>query len=89
VPAAVHEKGYRTLTVEDITTRAGVSRRTFYENFRDKAYRRMTELLLTYLPWIPVIQPSEDYGMQKYVSFTPNGDQQLDIRRFNFRMRRA
>jgi len=59
------------------------------ENFRDKAYRRMTELLLTYLPWIPVIQPSEDYGMQKYVSFTPNGDQQLDIRRFNFRMRRA
>jgi AcrR family transcriptional regulator len=36
VPAAVREKGYRALTVEDITAGAGVSRRTFYENFRDK-----------------------------------------------------
>lgn len=36
VPAAVREKGFQALTVEDITARAGVSRRTFYENFRDK-----------------------------------------------------
>jgi AcrR family transcriptional regulator len=36
VPAAVAAKGYPALTVEDICTRAGVSRRTFYENFRDK-----------------------------------------------------
>lgn len=52
VPAAVHEKGYRALTVEDITTRAGVSRRTFYENFRDKedcfvtSYRQHAEELM-------------------------------------------
>ena len=59
------------------------------ESLRDRDYKRMTEIALEYLPWIPVIQPSEDYGMQKYVSFTPNGNQQLDIRRFNFHMRRA
>lgn len=35
VPAAVREKGFASLTVEDISSRAGVSRRTFYENFRD------------------------------------------------------
>lgn len=35
VPGAVREKGFAALTVEDISTRAGVSRRTFYENFRD------------------------------------------------------
>ena len=36
VPAAVRAKGFPALTVEDICARAGVSRRTFYENFRDK-----------------------------------------------------
>jgi AcrR family transcriptional regulator len=34
VPAAVCEKGFGSLTVEDICSHAGVSRRTFYENFR-------------------------------------------------------
>lgn len=52
VPAAAHEKGYRALTVEDITAHAGVSRRTFYENFRDKedcfvtSYRQHAEELM-------------------------------------------
>ena len=36
VPVAVRAKGFLALTVEDICGRAGVSRRTFYENFRDK-----------------------------------------------------
>jgi AcrR family transcriptional regulator len=36
VPSAVAAKGYPAMTVEDICSRAGVSRRTFYENFRDK-----------------------------------------------------
>lgn len=35
VPASIREKGFAALTVEDICVRAGVSRRTFYENFRD------------------------------------------------------
>jgi AcrR family transcriptional regulator len=36
LPGAVSAKGYTALTVEDISARAGVSRRTFYENFHDK-----------------------------------------------------
>lgn len=35
VPIAVCEKSFASVTVEDISAHAGVSRRTFYENFRD------------------------------------------------------
>jgi AcrR family transcriptional regulator len=35
VPGAIRDKGFAALTVEDVCARAGVSRRTFYENFRD------------------------------------------------------
>lgn len=52
VPGAVREKGFAALTVEDISARAGVSRRTFYENFRDvedcfaASYRQHAQELL-------------------------------------------
>jgi peptide/nickel transport system substrate-binding protein len=57
--------------------------------FRGDAYREMTKLMLEHLPWIPIIQPYEDYGLQKYVEWTPNPNQQFDIRRFNFKFHRA
>ena len=53
VPTAVCAKGYLALTVEDICAEAGVSRRTFYENFRDKedcfitSYRHYSDELIT------------------------------------------
>jgi peptide/nickel transport system substrate-binding protein len=59
------------------------------EKFRGEAYKEMTKIFLEYLPWLPVIQPYEDYGLQKYVEFTPNPNQQLEVRKFNFRLRRA
>ena len=59
------------------------------EKFRGEAYREITKVFLENLPWIPVIQPYEDYGMQKYVEFTPNPNQQFEVRRFNFKFRRA
>ncbi len=59
------------------------------ENFRGRSYKRMTEIFLEHLPWIPILQPYEDYGVQKHVEWTPNPNQQFDVRRFNFRMRRA
>ncbi len=31
----------------------------------------------------------EDYGIQKYVEWTPNPNQAFEIRRFNFKFRRA
>src|SRR6478672_6443881 len=36
VVAAVAEKGYAEMTVADVVARAGVSRRTFYEQFDDR-----------------------------------------------------
>ena len=59
------------------------------EKFRADAYKKMTQLFLEHLPWLPVIQPYEDYGMQKYLEWTPDPLQQLEIRRFNFKFRRA
>jgi peptide/nickel transport system substrate-binding protein len=59
------------------------------EKFRGEAYRDMTRIFLENFPWLPVIQPYEDYGLQKYVEFTPNPNQQFEIRRFNFRFRRV
>jgi ABC-type transport system substrate-binding protein len=55
---------------------------------RDDAYRKMTAIFLEHNPWIVVLQPYEDYALRRYVEFTPNPDQQLELRRFNFRMRR-
>ena len=59
------------------------------EKFREQAYREMTKIFLEHFPWIPIIQPYEDYGIQKYVEWTPNPNQQFEIRRFNFKFRRA
>ena len=59
------------------------------EKFRGTAYKDMTKIFLEHLPWLPVIQPYEDYGIQKYLDFTPNPNQQFEIRRFNFKFRRA
>ena len=59
------------------------------EKFRGEAYKEMTRIFLEHFPWIPVIQPYEDYGLQKFVEFTPNPNQQFEIRRFNLKFRRA
>jgi len=59
------------------------------EKFRAEAYREMTKIFLENFPWIPIIQPYEDYGLQKYVEYSPNPNQQFEIRRFNFKFKRA
>src|SRR5262245_15542375 len=59
------------------------------EKFRGEAYKEMTKIFLENFPWLPVIQPYEDYGLQKYVEFTPNPNQQFEIRPFNFKFKRT
>src|SRR6266403_529920 len=59
------------------------------EKFRADAYREMTKIFLENLPWLPIVQPYEDYGLQKYLEWTPNPNQQFEVRRFNFKLRRA
>jgi ABC-type transport system substrate-binding protein len=68
---------------------AAAARSTGEERARGEAYRRMTAIFLEENPWIVVLQPVEDYGLRRYVEFTPSPDQQLELRRFNFRLRRA
>src|SRR5881396_2849860 len=52
VVRAVADKGYSGATVGDVVSRAGVSRKTFYEHFRDKeecflaAYDEGVEILM-------------------------------------------
>ena len=68
---------------------AGAARSSADERTRALAYRTMTAIFLEENPWIVVLQPIEDYGLRRDVEFTPSPDQQLELRRFNFRMRRA
>jgi hypothetical protein len=56
---------------------------------RGDAYRKMTAIFLEQNPWIVVLQPYEDVGLRRYVEFAPSPDQRLELRRFNFRLRRA
>lgn len=59
------------------------------EKFRGQAYKEMTKIILEEVPWIPIIQPIESYGLQKYLDWLPYSNQQLEIRRFNLKFRRA
>ena len=59
------------------------------EKFRGDAYKKMTKIFLEHNPWLIVVQPYEDYGLQKHVDWTPNPNQAFEIRRFNFKFRRA
>jgi AcrR family transcriptional regulator len=52
VPVVMSDKGFAAATVEDLAAEAGVSRKTFYENFHDKrdcfmvAYRQHAQELI-------------------------------------------
>jgi peptide/nickel transport system substrate-binding protein len=60
------------------------------EKFRAEAYRKMTKIMLDKaFGWVIIMQPYEDYGLQKFVDFTPNPNQQFEVRRFNLKLRRA
>jgi peptide/nickel transport system substrate-binding protein len=59
------------------------------EKFRGDAYRKMTKIFLEHFPWIPIVQPYEDYGLQKTVDWTPNPNQQFEVRKFNLKFRKA
>ncbi len=59
------------------------------EKFRDQAYKEMARIELEFLPLIPVIQPREIYGLQKYVDWKPYANQTMEFRRFNLKLKRA
>jgi peptide/nickel transport system substrate-binding protein len=55
--------------------------------FRRRAYREMTAIVLEHVPWIPILQPMSLYGVRRELDWQayPNG--QIEIRRFNLRFR--
>ncbi len=57
------------------------------KQFRAAAYSEMTTIFLEHLPWIPVIQPMESYGVRRNLQWRPCPNRQLEIRRFNLRAR--
>ncbi len=57
-------------------------------DFRGRCYREMVQIFLEHLPWIPLLQPVEWYGVQKHVDWHAYPNQQLEIRRFNLSLRR-
>jgi peptide/nickel transport system substrate-binding protein len=67
-----------------VAARAGLD-----EALRAELYRKMTAIFLEQNPWIVVLQPVEDYGLRSSLEFTPDPAQQLELRRFNFRLGRA
>ena len=56
---------------------------------RRQAYQEMTSIFLQHLPWIPIIQPIESYGLQRFVDWKPYPDERIEIRTFNLRIRRS
>ena len=59
------------------------------EKFRGQCYKEMTQIFLEQLPWIAVIQPIELYGLQRYMDWQAHPLQQIELRPFNFKLRRA
>jgi len=59
------------------------------EKFRGEAYKEMIRLELEYLPLIPILQPMELYGLQKYVDWKPYANQTMEFRRFNLKFNRG
>jgi len=59
------------------------------EKFREQAYREMTRIFLEHLPWIPIIQPVQSYGLQKRVDWKPYPSEQVELRSFNLKLGRA
>jgi peptide/nickel transport system substrate-binding protein len=63
---------------DDLGAKARVS---LDRNFRDQAYKRMTEIHLEHFPWIPIIQPLEAYAVANYLQWKPNPNQLFQLRK--------
>jgi AcrR family transcriptional regulator len=67
IARAVSDKGYAKVTVADVVSHAGVSRRTFYEHFKDvedcfvAAYEAGTSALLAEVEAVVRADPREDW----------------------------
>jgi len=56
------------------------------QELRKRNYTRMNEIFREHLPWIPILQPSLQYGVQNYVQFTPYPSGSMNFRRENLKL---
>jgi peptide/nickel transport system substrate-binding protein len=67
---------------DDEWLRLGTEARTSHDaSLRERNYRRMQEIMLDQLPWIPIIQPEEGYGVRTEVTWQPSPNGMLELRR--------
>ncbi len=52
---------------------------TFDAAKRRQMYLEAQKIFMEYLMWIPVIQPVESYGVQKFIDWKPRGNQILRV----------
>lgn len=57
------------------------------QELRLRNYRRMNEIALEHLPWIPIVQPRRLYGISNAIEFRPYGNGYVNLRRENLRPR--
>ena len=74
--------GFQDYWHDDEWLRLGTEARTSQDPaLRDRNYRRMQEIMLDQLPWIPIIQPEEGYGVRTEVTWQPSPVDQVELRR--------
>jgi peptide/nickel transport system substrate-binding protein len=61
------------------------ARSSLDQELRLRNYRRMNEIALEQLPWIPVVQPRRLYGIANTIDFRPYGNGYLNLRRENLK----
>lgn len=61
------------------------ARSSLDQSLRLRNYRRMNEIALEHLPWIPVLQPRRLYGIANSIEFKPYGNGYVNLRRENLR----
>jgi peptide/nickel transport system substrate-binding protein len=86
MPGGINDYWFRHPRFDEL---GNAARFSVDESFRGRAYREMAQIVLEYVPFIPILQPIESYGLQKYVDWKPNPNQTLELRQFNFKFRRA
>jgi peptide/nickel transport system substrate-binding protein len=57
------------------------------QNLRLRNYTRMNQLVLEFLPWIPIMRPNELYGVARSLDWKPYGNQFIELRGFNLKIR--
>lgn len=63
------------------------ARSSLDQGVRLQNYRRMNEMALEHLPWIPVVQPRRLSGISNLIEFRPYGNGYVNVRRENLKPR--